>query len=123
MFSEILAAAQSIAEQFMVTPVQIRNRLPPDKDDENPFGDDTIEWEATATVTANGWFVNPATKSLDTVGGMSAVVSEPTLRLPVGTSINRGAEVTINGRTYAVIDVSSDETYPAMLKASLARIE
>jgi hypothetical protein len=115
-----LAGLQELANDFMSTDVTIRHRKAGDEDAENPYGDDTTEWEI-ATTTAKGWLVNPLTRSLDDVGGMSVTVETSTLRLPVGTVIAPHDEVLIAGKTYSVIDVSDDETWPVMLKASLSR--
>lgn len=123
MFEDIRAGVQDVAESFMLDEVTITNRLPADQDNENPFGDDIVEWETSSTVV-NGWIVDPASKSLDDTGGMSVVVSSPTLRLPVGTEIGRGSKVLIHGKEFRVVgDPSDDETWPAMLKVTLAREE
>jgi hypothetical protein len=123
MFSDILPFVQGIAEQFMLDDIAITNRLPSDQDAENPFGDDTPEY-VSSTIHVKGWLVDPATKSLQDDGGMSVVVSEPTLRVPVGTLITRGAKVVAKGLEYKVIGDSSEmDTWPAMLKVRLAKSE
>lgn len=112
--------AQTLANRFMDTPVVIRHRKPGDKDDENPYGDDTSEFEATTT-TINGWFIDPTSASFASVGGMSASVDKPTLRVPVGTVVGPRDQITINGNVWIALDASTDETWPAMTKVPLVR--
>ena len=120
MFAGIRTFAQSVANGFMDQPVTIRHKLPFEKDPEAPYGDDTIKFE-DETTTVLGWMVSNLTKSLDQAGGMADVAEQNTVRLPVGTRVNTGDELTIADETWTVIDTSSDETWPAMLKASLQR--
>lgn len=122
---DILEGVQGVAEEFMPTWVTITNRKPADKDAENPFGDDIVEWkDEDESITIRGWLIDPATKSLDDTGGMNVVVSQPTLRLPVGTVITRGAKVVIAGQEFSVVGDPSDvDSWPAMLKVVLAREE
>jgi hypothetical protein len=125
MFDDILAGVQSVAEAFMLTDVTIQHRIDgsEDTDDENPFGDDTVEME-TSTTTVKGWIVDPATRSLEMTGGMSVVVSELTVRLPTGTVTGRGDILTVNGKEFRVVgDLSEDDTWPAMVKVHVSRIE
>lgn len=121
--NDILVGVQSVANEFMPDDVTIVNRLPADKDDENPFGDDTPEYETTS-VTVKGWLVGPTAKSLDDDGGMSIVVAQNTIRLPVGTVVGRGSKLTVHGVEYSVVgDPSDDDSWPAMLKVPVARKE
>lgn len=123
MFGDILAGVQAIAESFMIDEVTLTVRKPADNDDENPFGDDTPEYETT-TVTVPAWIVSPSTRSLDDQGGMNVVVDTATLRVPVGTVINRGTKVLHNGVEFRVVgDPSDDESWPAMIKVAIARQE
>lgn len=122
MFAGMRSFAQSLAEQFMEDEVTIRHRLPSDEDADNPYGDDTIEFADSSTVTTKGWMVSELTKSVDSVGGLDAVVERATIRLPVGTVVDSGDEITLRSRKWTVSDVSEDETWPAMLKVAVARV-
>lgn len=117
-----LGALQGIVNNFMQTPVVIRHRATDVKDPGNRAGDMDAEWDTTTT-SVMGWFVDKGTRSFSSVGGMSAVVDEPTLRVPVGTRIGPRDEVTINGNTWTVVDASNDETWPVMVKAELTKIK
>lgn len=119
MLATIRNYAQTLANKYMDTPVVIKTRLPADKDDENPYGDDTSEYE-TVTTTVMGWFIERSSAFADT-GGMSTAVIKPTLRLPVGTTIKTRDQVQFNGNWWTVIDASSDDTWPAMLKVDLVK--
>lgn len=122
MFAGIRAFSQALANGFMETPVTITNRLlVGQKDPTNPYGDDTVDWEPTSVVV-NGWYVNALSKSTTSIGGMDTVVEEDTIRLPIGTVVRQGAKMTINGHDWTAVDVSDDETWPAMLKVSVSRI-
>jgi hypothetical protein len=119
---DFLPGIQAIANSFMIDDVTIINRLPPDKDDENPFGDDTPEYQTTST-TVKGWFVGPTTMSLREDGGMSVIVNQDTVRLPVGTVVGRGSKIILHGDEYKVTGDPSDEnTWPAMISVPVSRI-
>jgi len=120
MLAGMRSYAQALANGFMETPIVIRHRKPPDKDDENPFGDDTTEWETTTTSTT-GWYVSSLTKSFSDDGGMTAVTEQDLVRLPVGTDIKERDQVQIAGEWWVVTDASQDETWPAMLKVAIVR--
>jgi len=119
MLAGLRTYAQSLANGLMETPVSIRHRNAIAKDPSNASGDDVPTWGST--ISAVGWFVDPSTATFADTGGMTAVVDRPTLRLPVGTQVESRDQVTINGNVWVVIDVSDDETWPAMLKVSLVR--
>jgi hypothetical protein len=120
MFSDLRLFAQSLANEFMETVVEIHPKLDPAKDPDNPFGDDTLRWGPPFTVL--GWFVSTQTKNFSSVGGASSVVEDDTMRLPVGTQIKGGDKLVFNGKQWTAIDASSDDTWPAMLKVSITRI-
>jgi hypothetical protein len=120
MLAGMRAFAQKLANSFMETDVLIYPRHEAGKDPENPFGDDTPKWGDP--FPAKGWFVSTQTKSFGAVGGMTAVVEDDTIRLPVGTPIKGGDKIAFNGNRWTAIDASSDDTWPAMLKVSVTRI-
>lgn len=117
-----LGSLQEIVNSFMETDVIIRHRSPTANDPSNRTGDDIVTFDTT-TVAVKGWFVDPSTTRFTSAPGMSGVTDRPTIRLPVGTVIDSRDEVTINGDTWTVVDASSDETWPVMLKVSLVKVE
>lgn len=121
MYGGIRSFAQALANGFMEEPIIIRNRLGAAKDDANPYGDDTVDYESSST-TVNGWFVSNLTKSVDSTGGMDVVVEDDVVRFPVGTVVRPGAKLTIRGKEWRALDSSDDETWPAMTKVSITRI-
>lgn len=113
---------QGIANGLMRTAVTIYHINAPGQDTSNRTGDDIVTF-SDQTTSVMGWFVDKGTHAFSTGGGMSQVVDEPTLRVPVGTDIKSRDEVVINGDRWVVIDASADETWPVFVKAELARIE
>jgi hypothetical protein len=112
--------AQRVANRFMDEPVTIRHKKDFEKDPANKWGDDTVEFEDELTQTT-GWMVSQLTKSVTADGGMADVAETNTIRLPVGTRVGPGDEVSVQGRVWTAVDTSDDETWPAMLKVSLQR--
>ncbi|HEX5016517.1 MAG TPA: hypothetical protein VFX15_02900 [Actinomycetes bacterium] len=117
-----LGPLQALAEQFMQSEVEIEHRSAPAQDPGDRTGDNTVSYE-TSTTTTKGWFVDQGTHTFSG-GRMVEVTDRPLLRVPVGTEIAKGDRVTINGGdTWTVVDASSDETWPVMVKVELVRIE
>jgi len=120
MFSGMRTFAQKVANRFMDEPVTIRHKKEFELDPSNPYGDDTVEFETDTTETV-GWMVSSLTKNIDAQGGLATVAERDLIRLPVGTRVDTGDEITIRGETWTVVDTSSDETWPAMLKVAIAK--
>ena len=118
----IRSAFQSLAEQYMETPVIIQRRQDAAKDPGDRTGDNTVNWEVSTT-TVMGWFVDAGAQAFQTDGSMRVITDRPQVRLPMDTAIDTGDKVTIGGREFAVADVTHDETWSVWIKAMLTRIE
>jgi len=117
-----LAGVQAIANRYMLADVVITHKAAQALDPTNRTGDNIVTFEVPPTVT-KGWFVDRGTHTF--AGSRQVTVTDrPTLRVPVGTRIEKQDEVTINGgNTWVVADASNDETWPIWIKAELVRIE
>jgi hypothetical protein len=120
MLAGLRSFAQALASSLMETDVTIHPKLEAAKDPEAPFGDDVLKYGDPFMV--KGWFVSTQTKGFTGVGGMTSVVEDDTMRLPVGTPIKGGDKLVFGGNQWTAIDASQDETWPAMLKVSITRI-
>lgn len=121
MLDGLRSFAQHMANSFMETDVVIRHKLTGEKDPDNPYGDDSLDYEPV-TDSVKGWFISTLTRTLDSTGGMTVAADNDQLRLPVGTRVDTGDQVTFNGNTWTVVDSSNDETWPAMLKLQIERV-
>jgi hypothetical protein len=102
----------------MVTDVTILKRSQAD----NAFEDSASGWPTTGE-TVKGWLRTVPEGTTDVLSGIMADVSMYRLFLPVGTDINNGDRVLIDGRNFAVIDTNKESTYQVVLKCSLRRVE
>lgn len=117
-----LRQVQKLGEKFLVDTVTIRHKTPAAKDASNPFGDDTLGWE-TSTTTVKGWVVPNLGRAFEQEAAQVVTVGDFELRVPAGTSIDPGDEVTIHGVTYAVVETSTEQTWPEWVRAFLKRIQ
>lgn len=88
---------------------------------ENVYSDDAET--LTLKETTKGWLRLQPDNRLDT--GLQAVrgVDDARLFLPVGTSIERGDQVEINGDRFTVFDTNADNTWKVTLRVSLRRLD
>jgi hypothetical protein len=116
-----LAGLQSIVNGFMQTPITISHfQTAPAQDPSNRTGDNVVTFSGTTDTMA--WFVDVGTKVFSG-GTMVSVTDRPILRVPVGTDIKAHDEVLLGGEWWTVLDASTDETWPVMVKVGLVRIE
>ncbi|HET9613593.1 MAG TPA: hypothetical protein VFP22_02175 [Candidatus Limnocylindrales bacterium] len=120
MFAGARNFAQKVSARFMTEPITIRHKRSYQADPSNPYGDDTLDFEPETTV-ALGWVVSNLTKSVTEDGALASVAETNNVRFAVGTRVDVGDELTIQGNVWTVVDTSSDDTWPAMLKASIQR--
>jgi len=115
-----LAHVQKVVELGMVTDVTIVNHTTAD----SPFSDDEYVQEATSSrQTLKGWLREVPAGTIDVVSGVMANTGVYRLFLPVGTNINNGDRVIVNGEEFVVQDTNADSTYQATLRVSLKRAE
>lgn len=117
-----LRQIQKIGEKAMTETVVITHRTAAAKDPSNPFGDDTVGYETTTT-TVKGWIAPIPGRDFE--DGVAQIVSVGVMRLrvPAGTRIDNGDEVTIKGITYAVAETSVEQTWPEWTTAFLRHIQ
>lgn len=113
-----LGSLRSVIESGMVTDVTILSRSTTD----NVYGDDQTESWAGDTVV-KGWLRTVPEGTIDVVSGVQADVSLYRLFLPVGTAVDNGDRVEIDGARYIVTDTNKESSYQVALKCSLKRAE
>ena len=115
-----LKSLRSVVELGMVTDVTIVNATQVD----NPYSDDEYVQEAEgARQTVKGWLREVPAGTIDVVSGVMANTGMYRLFLPLGTVINNGDRVFVNGEQFVVQDTNQDSTYKVTLRVSLARAE
>lgn len=124
--SNQLGAIQRVSERGMSTEVEIFRRgpadLPPPQDD---YGDD-VEYEETTestTTVVRGWLRSIPTQEQDVDSGAIVTTNSWVLRVPVGTDIQTGDEVRIDGSEYTVQGTDSDNTLLPFITCDLRRRE
>ena len=117
-----LRAVQRMGEKAMTATVVIRHRAAAGKDLSNPFGDGEVTYETTTT-TVKGWLAPMLGKEFTTDIAQVVTVGDIRLRVPAGTAIDNGDEVTVEGVTYAVVETSIEQTWPEWVTAFLKHIQ
>lgn len=77
----------------------------------------------TRVTTVKGWLKEETTPPVGDVGGVQATVPVYRLNVPVGTDIQAGDRVRIEGATYEVNDTNSEDSYLTHVTARLRRRE
>jgi len=116
-----LAAIQKVGVLGMTTRVQIfSTTFNAGLDDEDPYGS-KLTYSTTPVATVNGWLVGSWANDRDSGIGDVNTTTQYKLRLPVGTEIEPGWTVEINGASYLVEDAGTDQTWPEWLVCILKR--
>ena len=102
----------------MVTPVTIKRETT----GAGPYGDDVATFAVLSTV--NGWLFSEPSPVITMVNGVQqALVNTYRLFLPVGTDIQSGDQVVIEGNSFTVSDTNAESTWLPLLRVSLRRLE
>lgn len=119
-----VASLRSIAEMGLKDDVTIfkRTRNMNESDPQNAYGDDYETWVEEST-TVKGWLFSSPSPVIETVSGRMALVNTYRLFLPVGTDVNSGDRVTINGHNFIVSDLVNESTWLPILRCSLRKAE
>jgi hypothetical protein len=115
-----LRAIQKLGEAFFNVTVVIASKTAFGKDSVNPFGDETVS-HSTGTTTVKGWLTTQPATSFTREGGGVSESGLYRLRVPVGTLIRPGDEVTTGGETYTVVDATNEASWPEWTVATLRR--
>jgi hypothetical protein len=113
-----LNALRKVAESGMNVDV---TRLKQTKVD-SVYGDEqdityVVDW------TTSGWLRAVPEGVIDVVSGVTGDIGTFRLFLPVGTDLDNGDRVLIEGRTYTVTDTNVESTYQVVLRCSLRRLD
>jgi hypothetical protein len=117
-----LAAVQKVGQNAMTVSADIYKRLAYAGDDDNPYGDDTVRYAATAT-RVKGWVVPLLGGGFTLSAAQVISVGEFGLRVPVGTDIQPGDRVVIGGKSHSVTDTTVEQTWPEWTTARLRRVK
>ncbi len=117
-----LTSIQALGESGMTTTVEIYPSVYDTGLDLNddPYGS-SLEFATTASDTVKGWLVGTWALQRDAQLGDVNSTTLYHLRLPVGTSIQPGWLVKVEGREYLVEDSGTDQTWPEWLTCTLKR--
>lgn len=112
---------QEVGELGMKTTVTLYRKKVPAKDPLNPYGDDDVLFDNPVTIM--GWLVTSPTQQYEVDAAQVQAVATHRLRVPVGTVISSGDKVSIYGVEYAVIDATTEQTWPEWTVAFLRGYE
>lgn len=114
-----IASLRSIAELGMQSDVYIHKQT---FNDDNPYSDDEVV--ATDThFTVKGWLRTTPVGDINSISGMTAVVTSYRLFVPVGTPISSGDQVEVDGVTYTVQETTQSNTWRVLIRCQLERYE
>jgi hypothetical protein len=119
-----LTALRKVAEQGMVTSVEILRRSEGTPDPSNDYGDDVLDYTETKTSRRSqvkGWLYSNPANSQDVDSGSVVTVNNYILRVPVGTDILTGDGVVIAGEQYTVTDTTRENTWKALVTCNLRK--
>lgn len=113
-----LEALREVVELGMQTTISIlREESIPVED-----GDDQQVW-ATEEITKGWIFEPPAFSRGNVIGGVQGEVHEFRLFAPMGTDIQVGDRIGVEGQIFNVTDTNDTNTYQTELRASLRKVE
>lgn len=118
-------AIQKLGEAFMADDIEIYHIETAAKDPDNPWGDDTVTFEQTPTIT-RGWMKSLIdSQPFQSEPGFLAPVHDYVLRLPAGTRIAAGDKVKAQHSPvlFRVIDENYENTWQEWTVARVRRIE
>lgn len=117
-----LRALRRAAEVGLISDVEIyrQTRITNESDPENIYEDGGISFVYSETV--RGWMYSSPTSSPDSVRGVIGTMNTYRLFLPVGTQIEPGDRVKVNGTEYEFIDAVDESTWLPILRCSLRRL-
>jgi len=120
--SSQLTAIQSLGLQGMTIDVTI---LPTTFDsgldlNDDPYGSE-LDYDSVPGTTVKGWLVGSWQNVRDIGVATVNTTTQYRLRIPVGTTIEQGWTVKINGHEYLVEDAGLDQTWPEWLTCVLKR--
>jgi len=123
-----LANLRSLAEMGMQSDVTIKKRTPITSESapENVYGDDGVTHVESAIYSeanVKGWLYSTPSPVITVVGGVMALVNTYRLFVPVGTNIESGDHVVIDGNEFIVSDTVAESTWLPLLNVSLRRAE
>ena len=117
-----MAAIQKVGKLGMIDTVSIfiqTENIGLD-DSGEPYGSST-DYPTTPNAVVQGWLVGQWARLRDPDVGDLNAVTVYRLRLPVGTVIESGDKVEIQGNAYYVIDAGTDQTWPEWLTCTVRR--
>jgi hypothetical protein len=124
--NEVAALRESVAPGLQ-TEVHIKKRrLLADDDASSVYGDDAEVWEDPLNdwdYTVMGWLWSSPSPVLTVVGGVTVLLNTYRLSVPVGTDIDSGDRVYLEGKQFIVSDTVAESTWLAVLRVSLRRVE
>lgn len=113
-----MEAIRGIPLAGMQTPVSILTLTTVSR----PDADDQEVWAETDSVL--GWIYEPLDYPKgDSVGGIQGIANEFRAYLPVGTLVEAGDRIGVDGQIYNVVNTNEADTYQPMLRAAMRRIE
>jgi len=70
-----------------------------------------------------GWLWSSHSPVLTIVGGVTVLLNTYRLSVPVGTDVDSGDRVYLEGKQFIVSDTVAESTWLAVLRVSLRRVE
>lgn len=129
--SDQMNAIRAVGAAFFTDDVSIRHRLDfsqessTDSDSafgEADFGDDVVLYDRRPTLV-KGWMTTTPTVAFSEDASQIITANTLVLRLPVGTPVKNGDEITVRGGVFECVDVTDEATWPEWLKVALRRIQ
>lgn len=117
--SSEMGALRQVAEQGMADSVDVYRQTVT----AGSYGDDVSQF--TYLLTTKGWVYSVTTPNtpIQDESGRQVTVMSFWLRVPVGTDLELGDRVVIDGRRFTVTDMDEESTWLPMVSCALRRLE
>lgn len=125
--SQVGNVAKFVSRLGMVDDVEVFRRTPVTSNDPaTDYGDDTLAFVMTNDAKRHwvkGWLFSMPAQQQEVDSGAIVTVNTYALRVPVGTDIEPGDEVRINGETYTVSSTNAENTWLPLVNCNLRKRE
>ena len=118
--------AKYVSRLGMIEDVELLRRTPVASDPSTDYGDDMIDFIETGDARRHwvkGWIYSTPSEVQQVDTGAVITINTYVFRCPIGTDIEPGDELVINGHDYIVSDTTAENTWATHILCNLRRRE
>jgi len=124
--SQLAQIAKYVSRLGMIDDIMVARRTPAASDPATDYGDDLISFVETNDSRRHwvkGWLYSMPATVQEVDSGAIITVNTYVLRVPIGTDILAGDEVTVGADTYTVSSINEENTWTVLIDCNLRKRE